>query len=169
MKEHLLTLLLAITTGITMFVFTVIHTQPTVPVFSQDEILFEHQTSQGNIIVRQNAYDEFALSFLTRGIAGKSYVGSSYATTHDDVHFSTLAASANIPFTTHAIVSSNPDLHHVIIMESGFQIAHGTHAKRTTCELTQVFLVSSVDLTGKDVMVVGFDAEGTIILEIAIP
>jgi len=169
MKEHLLMLFLAITTGITMFIFTTIHTQPTMPVFSQDEILFEHPTAQGNIIVRQNAYDEIALSFVGRGMAGLSYAGSSYATTHNDVHFSTLVAGGIIPFTTHAIVSSNPALHQVIVIESGFPIAHGTHAKRTTNEDVAVFLVSSVDLTGKNVLVVGFDPEGTILFEFEVP
>lgn len=165
MKEHLLTLFLAITTGITMFVFTIIHTQQATPVFSQDEILFEHPTAQGNILVRQNAYDEFALSFLTRGITGKNYAGSSYSTGNHETHLLTLVAGSGIPFTSHAVVSSNPDLHQIIIMESGFPIAHGTHAKRSTCELTQVFLVSSVDLTGIDVTVVGFDINGEVIWE----
>jgi len=169
MKEHLLTLFLAITTGITIFVFTVINAPQAVPAFSPDEILFEHPTVQGNIVVRQNAYDEFALSFINRGMMGKSYAGSSYATSFDDTQLLTLVAGPGIPFTSHAVVSSNSELHQVIIMESGFPIAHGAHAKRTTCEDWAVFLVSSVDLTGNDVLVVGFDLNGTMIWEIAIP
>ena len=169
MKEHLLTLFLAITTGITILVFTVVNAPQAVTAFSQDEILFEHPTAQGNIVVHQNAYDEFALSFINRGMMGKSYAGSSYATSLDDTHLLTLTAGPGIPFTSHAVVSSNPELHQVIIMESGFQIAHGSHAKRTSNEDLAVFLVSSVDLTGNDVLVVGFDVDGAIIWEIAIP
>lgn len=169
MKEHLLTGFLALTTGITILIFSMINGQPVVPTFGQDAILFEHQTTQGQIVVRQNTYDQFALSFLTRSIAGQNYAGSSYSNTRDTTQLLTLVASSEIPFTTHAVVSSNSDLHQIIIMEAGFPIAHQAHAKRTTCADTTVFLVSSVDLTGKDVMVFGFDINGELIVEIAIP
>ena len=169
MKEHLLTLFLAITTGITVFIFITINTQQAMPVFSMDEILFEHHTSQGNIIVRQNAYDEFALSFVGRGLTGTNYAGSSYATIHGDVQLLTLVADNGIPFTTHAVVSTNPELHQIIIMEAGLWVAHRAHTKRTTCERVAVFLVSSVDLTGNNVLIVGLDATGTVIVEIEIP
>jgi len=175
MKEHFLTLFLALTTGITIFIFTLINSHQDLPVFDFDDILFEHQTMHGNIVVASNAYDEFVLSFSTRGIGGMAYAGSSYGITHDDISFMTLPANANIPFTTHAVVSSNPNLHEIIVMESGSRIAHRAHAKKTTCEQsigcsnTAVFLVSSVDLTGNDALIVGLDSNGTIIVEIEIP
>jgi len=175
MKEHFLTLFLALTTGITIFIFTLINSHQALPVFDFDDILFEHQTRHGNIVVASNAYDEFVLSFLTRGIGGITYAGSSYEITHDDIAFMTLPANTSIPFTTHAVVSLNPNLYEIIVMESGSRIAHRAHAKRTTCEQsidcskTAVFLVSSVDLTGNNVLVVGLDRDGTIIVEIEIP
>lgn len=169
MKERFLTLFLAITTGITLFIFTLTNTHQDAPVFDFDDILFEHQTVHGNIVVTSNAYDEFFLSFLNRGISGTTYAGSSYATTQDDISFMTLRANADIPFTTYAVVSLDPNLHEIIVTEAGSRIAHQAHAKKTTCEHTAVFLVASVDLTGNDVLIVGLDSDGTIIVEIEIP
>ena len=168
MKECFLTLFLMMTTGITIFIFTLINSHQAVPVFNFDDILFEHQTMHGNIVVSSNAYDEFVLSFLNRGIGGPVYAGSSYATVYDDTSFITLPANTDIPFTTHAVVSSNPDLHQIIVTESGSRIAHHAHAKETTCENSAVFMVSSVDLTGNDALVVGLDSDNAIILEIEI-
>ena len=54
-------------------------------------------------------------------------------------------------------------------MESGLKIAHQARAKKTTCEDTAVFLVSSVDLTGREVLVIGLDHRGNILVEIEIP
>ena len=169
MKEHFLTLFLTITTGLTLFIFTRTNTHQAVPVFNFDDILFEHQTNQGNIVVRTNAYDELVLSFLNRRIGGMTYAGSSYGTHHDDTAFMTLPASADIPFTTHAVVSTNPDLHEVIVMESGSTIAHQARAKKTTSTETAVFLVSSMDLRGHETFIIGLDTNGTIIVEIEIP
>lgn len=169
MKEHLLTLFLAITTSATLFIFTVINSQVAVPVFNQNHILFEHQTAHGNLVVSFDAFEDFRLSFLTRGINGKTYADSSFATTLGDLHILTLVSSETIPFTTHAIVSTNPELSEIIIVENGFKIAHRAHAKKTACNNTAVFMVSSIDLTGNDVLFMGFDINGELIAEIAIP
>lgn len=169
MKERFLTLFLAITTGITLFIFTRTHAHQDMPVFDFNDILFEHPTVHGRIVVTANAYEDFSLSFLNRGIGGTTYAGSAYATTQDDISFMTLPANGNIPFTTYAVVSRDPNLHEVIVTESGSRIAHQARAKKTTCEDTAVFLVASVDLTGQDVLVIGLDADGTIIVEIEMP
>ena len=168
MKEYVLTLFLAVTTGITLFIFTLTRPQ-IVPVFDVDDILFEHQSMHGHIIVRSNAYDEVALSFLNRGIGGMTYAGSSYATTYDEASFMTLPATAHIPFTTHALMSTHPHLHEIIVVEAGSTIAHHAYAKKTTCEQTSVFLVASSDLVGSDVLIMGLDAHGRVIVEIEIP
>ena len=169
MKEHLLTLFLAITTGITLFVFTIVNAQPTVPVFSMEEILFEHQTVHGNLVITLDAYEELRLSFLNRVPRGETYAGSTLATTLADTSFLSLPAAGEIPFTTHAVVSTNSNLHEVIVVESGFGIAHRTHAKKTTCADTSVFLVSSFDFTGEDVLIIGLDVDGQAVVEIALP
>ena len=169
MKEHFLTLFLAITTGVTILIFTLTNAYRTTPVFDFNDILFEHQTIHGNIVITSNVYDELALSFLNRGIGGITYAGSSYPITLNDTSFITLPANADIPFTTHAVVSSNPNLHEVIVMESESKIAHVAHAKKTTCVNTAVFLVSSVDLTGSDALIVGLNSKGDILVEIEIP
>jgi len=175
MKEYSLTLFLAVTTGISIFIFLLTNPHQTFPVFDFGDILFEHQTMHGHIVVRSNAYDEFALSFLNRGIGGLTYAGSSYGITHDDTSFITLPANADIPFTTYAVVSLNPNLHEIIVMESGSRIAYQAHRKKTACEqptvcsTTAVFMVSSIDLTGNDVLIVGLNQDGTIIVEIENP
>jgi len=173
MKEHLLTIFLAFTTGITLFIFSFISSRSTLPVFDFDDLLFEHQTIHGNIVITSNPYGEFTLSFLNRDIGGLRHAGSAYEERFDsDISFLNLPANADIPFTIHAVVSSNPDLHEVIIMESGSQIAHGTHAKKTTCEHcspTAVFMVASSDLTGEDVLILGLNQQGEILVEIEIP
>ena len=169
MKEYFLTIFLAITTGVTILIFSLTNAHQAAPVFDFNDILFEHQTIHGNIVVTSNVYDELALSFLKRGISGMTYVESAYATALYDTSFITLPANANIPFTTHAVVSPNPNLHEVIVMESGSKIAHRAHAKKTTCDNTAVFLVSSVDLTGNDVLIVGLDKEGNTLVEFEIP
>jgi len=171
MKEIFLILLLTITTGATIFIFTLTNTHQTISVFDTDDILFEHQTLHGNIVVTSNTYDELSLAFLARNITGMSYAGSAYASAsaQNDIHFMSLPANNNIPFTTHAVVSTNPNLHEIIVMESDSSIAHQALAKKTTCADTAVFMVSSVDLTGTDVFIIGLDSNGTILVEIEIP
>ena len=169
MKENLLIILLAITTGAAIFIFTLTNTHEAISVFDTEDILFEHQTLHGNIIVASNTYDELSLAFLTRNITGLSYAGSAYATSQNDIYYMSLPANANIPFTTHAVVSTNPNLHEIIVIESGSEIAHQAHAKKTTCTDTAVFMVSSVDLTGDDVFIIGLDLDGAILVEIEIP
>ena len=153
----------------TIFIFTLVNTSYAIPVFDFDDILFEHQTMHGNIVVTSNVYNQFSLAFLNRSINGMTYAGSTYATNQDDIFFMTLPANANIPFTTHAVVSSHPDLHEIIVMESGLSIAHQAQAKKTTCMYTSVFMVSSADLTGNDVLILGLDSDGMILVEIEIP
>jgi len=169
MKDHFLTLLLAITTGATIFIFTLTNTHQTVPVFDDDDILFEHHTIHGNIVVSSNIYDELSLSFLTRDISGLRQAGITLATPYDDTFFMSLPANDEIPFTTYAVVSANPNLQEIIVMESGSKIAYQAQAKKTTCETAAIFVVSSADLTGDDVLIVGLDAKGTILVEIEIP
>jgi len=169
MKEYLLTILLTITTGVTLFIFTLTNNHQTIPVFDTTDILFEHQTIHGNIVITSNIYDELSLAFLTRNISGMTYAGSSHARTLSDISFMTLPANSDIPFTTHAVASSNPNLHEIIVIESNSKIAHQAQAKKTTCEQTAVFVVSSVDLTGKDTIIIGLASDGTILVEIEIP
>jgi len=172
MKEHLLTLFLAVTTAITLFIFHNIGRAESIPVFNANEILFEHPTIHGNITITSNAYDELTLSFLTRNVTGFEQVGYTHAinTALEDTYFLSLPATEDIPFTIHALVSSHPELHQIIVTESNSRIAHGTHAKKTTCEaFTAVFLVASSDLTGENVFILGLDQADAILLEIEIP
>lgn len=173
MKEHFLTLFLAVTTTLTLLVFHFTGQAYSTPVFNADEILFEHQTVHGNIVLTSNAYDEISLSFLTRNINGFTQVEATYAveTPLDEVFFLSLPSSADIPFTIYAVVSNHPELHQIIVTESNTQIAHSAHQKTTTCEHpncsnTAVFLVASTDLTGADVLILGLDSAGAILVEI---
>ena len=169
MKEHLLTLFLAVTTGVTMFVFTIVNRPITIPVFGLDTVLFEHQTIHGHLVITSSAYDDFQLSFLTQGVGGQRYLGSTFASTLDETHFVSLVAGHDIPFTTHAVISTNPLLHEIIVVERGFRIAHRAHAKKTTCADTSVFVVSSFDLTGEDVLIIGLDVQGDVVVDMALP
>ena len=177
MKEHFLTLFLAVTTALTLLIFHATGRAYSIPVFNADEILFEHQTIHGNILITSNAYDELTLSFLTRNINGFTQVGYTYATDTAlaEVAFLSLQATEDIPFTIHALVSTHPDLQQIFVTESGSQIAHvsnGMHdlnEKKTTHANTTVFLVASADLTGTDVLILGLDAAGAILVEIEIP
>jgi len=169
MKEFFLTLLLAITTGATILIFTLTSSHQSLLVFDSADILFEHQTIHGNIIITSNTYDELSLSFLNRNIGGMMQAGSSLAQAQGNTSFMSLPANSDIPFTTHAVISSNPNLYEIIVVESGSRIAHKAHAKKTTCEDTAAFVVSSADLTGVDTFIVGLDADGTILVEIEIP
>jgi len=183
MKEHFLTLFLAVTTIMTLLIFNWTRSAGAIPVFNADEILFEHQTTQGNILITSDPYDELTLSFLRRNINGFTQAGSAYPsnTTLDEVVFLSLPATDTIPFTIHALVSTHPELHQIIVTESGSQIAHGTHQKKTTCKQSTdckqsvdcleiaAFLVASPDLTGEDGLILGLDQTGAILLEIEIP
>lgn len=169
MKEHLLTVFLALTTGLTLLIFSMINTRVVVPVFDTRDILFKHQTIHGQFVITSNVYDELTLSFLERTISGLIDKDNAYGTVVDDVTILSLPQSSDVPFTTHAVVSANGDLHEIIVMESGFQIAHHAHGKKTTCEHLAVFMVSSVDLTGQDVLILGFDQQHQLLFEIQIP
>lgn len=169
MKEHFLTLFLAVTTGLTIFIFVLINQPRAVTVFSFDDLLFEHQTSHGNLVIDQQATGDLRLAFLTRGINGQSYAGSVYEIEPGDTTLLTLAANENIPFTTHALVSSNREISEVLVIEHGFPIAHRAHGKTTLSDEKVVFMVSSVDLTGRDALIVGIDESGATVVEFSLP
>jgi len=167
MKEHLLTLFLAVTTVTTMLAFNWTRTEA-ILVFNPEEILFEHHTVQGKIMITTNPYEELTLSFLNHTFNGFILVDSAYATdtTLTNTAFLSLPATENIPFTIYAITSANPELHQIIVTESGLPIAHGMRQKKTTCPDTHVFLVTSSDLIGKDALILGLDQAGAILVEI---
>lgn len=169
MKEHLLILFLAITTCFTIYIFTLTHSHEPIPVFDIDDILFEHQTTHGNLIISTNPYDELTLAFAHRNIGNLSYSGSTSAVIEADMTYLTLPATDTIPFTTHTVVSTDPNLHEIIVIEAGSQIAYHANAKKAARDDTTVFMVSSADLTGSEAIIIGLTSNNEIILEIEIP
>jgi len=169
LKEHFLILFLVITTSITIFIFTLTNSHVPIPVFNANDILFEHHTIHGNIIVSTNPYDELILAFAGHNIGSMEYLGSVATVIDSDMIHLVLPATDTIPFTTHTIVSTNPDLHEIIVMRTNTSIAHQAHAKKTACDETAVFMVSSTDLTDGGVLIIGLAANNEIILEIEIP
>jgi len=170
MKEHFLTLFLAITTGITILIVTLVNAYPAVAVFDFSDILFNHQTAHGNLVVTASAYDELMLSFLTHNLGGSVKMGSAYASPYNEkTALAILPANQDIPLTTYAIITTEPALQQVIVLEAGFKIAHHARAKRTTDEALAVLMISSVDLTGHDSLIIGLDADDAVLFEIEIP
>lgn len=140
-----------------------------IPVFDFDDILFEHQTTHGNLIISTNPYDELTLAFASRNIVNMAYEGSTTAVQDSDTTYLTLPATDTIPFTTHTVVSTDANLHEIIVIEAGSPIAHQAHAKKTARDDTTVFMVSSADLIGSDALIIGLTSNNEIILEIEIP
>lgn len=169
MKEHFLILFLAITTCITIFIFNLTHSHQSIPVFDVNDILFEHQTVHGNLIVSTNLYNELILAFTSRNIGDMAYEGSTTAMIESDMTYLTLPATDTIPFTTHTVVSTDPNLHEIIVIEAGSQIAYHANAKKTVKDDTTVFMVSSADLIGSETLIIGLTSNNEIILEIEIP
>ena len=169
LKEHTLTLFLTVTTGITIFIFTLTNSHVPIPVFDFDDILFEHQTSQGHIVVSTNPYNELILAFTGRNIGNMAYLGSTTTSIDSDFTHLMLPATADIPFTTHAVVSTNSNLHEILVIESGTSIAHHAQGKEATDPDTTVFMVASTDLTGSEALIIGLTSNHEIILEIEIP
>lgn len=162
-------LFLAITTSITIFIFILTHSHEEVSVFDFDDILFEHQTIHGNIIVSTNPYDELTLAFAGRNIGGMAYLGSTTAVIDSNMTHLTLPATDTIPFTTHTVISTDPNLHEIIVIEADAPIAHQAHAKKTACGSAAVFMASSADLIGNEALIIGLTSNNEIILEIEIP
>lgn len=140
-----------------------------IPVFDFEDILFEHQTIQGHLMISVNPYGELILAFAGRNIGNMEYLGSTTAMMDSDMTHLVLLATESIPFTTHAVVSTNPDLQEMIVIEAGAPIAHQASAKKTAWEDTTVFMVSSTDLTGQEALILGLTSNHEIILEIEIP
>jgi len=169
LKEHLLTLFLTVTTIATLLIFSHLNQPRDTTVFDINDVLFEHQTTVGHLMITSNPYNELSLTFFNRHIDRLSYVDSASVNDDHETSHLLLASSLDVPFTTHAVISRNPDLHEILVMESGSPIAHHAHAKKTACDLTAVFMVASSDLTGEDFFVIGLNAEGEVILEIDTP
>lgn len=162
-------LFLAITTSITIFTFTLIHSHEPIPVFDINDILFEHQTIHGNLIISTDPYDELTLAFASRKLGNLAYSGSTTAVIDSDITYLTLPATDTIPFTTHTVVSTDSNLYQVIVIETGSPIAYHANAKKTARDDTTVFMVSSADLTGSEAFIIGLTVNNEIILEIEIP
>jgi len=169
LKEHLLTLFLVGSTALTILVFAHLNQLETLPVFDTNDLLFEHQVTRGSFVLTSDPYRTLTLAFLNRDIAGFSYVGSTYTIRTDEISHLFLESNENIPFTTHVIVSRNPDLQEVLVMESGTSIAHHARAKKTACDETAVFVISSSDLSNEDFLVIGLNSAGEIIWEVDTP
>ena len=169
LKERFLILFLAITTSISIFIFILTHSHEPIPVFDFDDILFEHQTIHGHLIISTNLYDELILAFAGHNMGSMTQLGHTTAVIDSDITHLVLPATDMIPFTTYAVVSTDPTLHELIVMEAGAPIAHQAHAKKTVCESATVFMVSSADLTGREAFIVGLTSNNETILEIEIP
>ena len=169
MKEHILIIFLTLTTCISIFIFTLVQTHEPMPVFDSEDILFEHQTIHGDIVISTNLYEELVLSFIHRNIGRTENLGHTTAVVDSEATHLILRATDTIPYTTHALVSSNPDLYKMIVIEAGTSIAHQAHRKKTTCDNTAVFMVSSIDLTGNEALIIGLSSDNEIILEIETP
>ena len=156
-------------TCVSVFIFFLVDSHEPVFVFDTGDILFENRTIHGNLTVSMSPYDELILAFARRNIGRMAHLGHTVAPVDSDITHLTLPATDTIPFTTHALISTDPTLHEMIVIEANAPIAHQSHAKKTVCERATVFMVSSADLTGREAFIIGLNANSEVILEIEIP
>ena len=166
LKEHVLTLLAGLATLATIITFTMISRPIAETVFDGGTILFEHRVQNGKVAIAQNYDNQLSLAYFNRNTSRFDYKDSHRQLVKTDVTHLVLPSSEDVPFTTHAIVSTAPDIHEIIVIETGFPIAHHAFAKETLIETTSVFMVASSDFNGEDFLVVGLDINGDVLFEI---
>ncbi|MCL2559241.1 MAG: hypothetical protein FWE07_02030 [Turicibacter sp.] len=169
LQERFLLLFMTVTTSITIFIFAIINSHQEIPVFDVNDVLFEHQTSHGNIVISATPYNEFTLAFTDRNITGMVYASSTTTHFNSDTVYLTLPQTEDIPFSTYAIITANPALQEVILIENHSLIAHQARAKKTAHEEVSVFLIASSDLVGTDALIIGLNEHHHVIFEIQIP
>ena len=166
LKEHFLTLIAGLATLATILTFTFINRTTDQFVFDSQDVLFEHQVASGKLIISNNYYDQVTLAFLDRNILSFNQVDSTTANLENQTIHLLLPTSEAVPFTTHVVLSSNPKLHEILVIEEGNQIALHARSKEAVSGDKNVFMVSSPDISGANFTVFGLDANGEIIYEI---
>lgn len=169
MKEHLLTLFLALTTALTIIAFSTISNNRSVLVTKTDDLLFLHQTVHGNFAINKNLNGEIYLSLTQRGFNGFNETTRSYGLVRNDTTFLMLTPDEKNSLATFAVISQNDELHEIIVFYDNSPIAHHAHAKKTTCDTLAVFLIATQEITSNDVLILGLNIEGEIIFEIQNP
>ena len=124
-------------------------------------LIYEHQTNKGNFLLFESG-GAHSLAFLSRSLNRVQY---EYRTA-EDTHV-VLPKSESVPFTVYAGVSEDDRLHEVIVIETGFPIAHSSHMKPSLIDdETSVWMVASSDLTGADFLIIGLSDTGEVLFEI---
>lgn len=137
------------------------------------DILYEQKTEKGNLILYQDPFsDSLSLAFLERSFSGFELMDS--ITKHDiasleeqsGLSYVMLAKSDDVPYTTYAGLTTNPDLFEVLITEIGFPIAHSAKVITSDIEGIYIWLAYSPDFTGSNYSLIGLADDGTVVGDI---
>lgn len=137
------------------------------------DILYEQKTDKGNLVLYQEPFsDSLSLAFLERSFSGFEFVDN--ATQHDiasleeqaGLSYVMLPQSDDVPYTTYAGITTNPDLFEVLITEAGFPIAHSAKVITSEIEGTYIWLAYSPDFTGNGYSLIGLTDDGNIVGDI---
>ena len=162
-KSHFTTLYLCMTISCSLLILLLINRHESLPVTGIENLLFEHQTTQGNIILARNLYDELTLAFLARNIGGLEK--TAYQIRQEEETFTHLTlASDDVPFVVHAIVMHDPQVHEILLISEHLPIAHRALAQTLYIEDAHLFLFASSDIS-EQVLLIGLDTEGHVVFE----
>lgn len=137
------------------------------------EILYEKKTEDGSILLYQTiGTDSLSLAYIDRNFSGYEFMD--YNISYDissleetaGISYVSLAQNENVPYTIYAGMTTNEDLHEVLVTEPTFSIAHSAKIIESNVEGTYIWIAYSPDFTGDIFSLIGLSETGDIIGDI---
>lgn len=137
------------------------------------EVLYEKKTEEGSILLYQTiGTDSLSIAYIDRNFSGYEFMDYNIA-----YEISTLEAKAGlsyvslqktdeVPYTIYAGMTTNENLHEVLITEPSFSIAHSAKIMESDVEGTYIWIAYSPDFTGETFSLIGLSETGEIIGDI---
>lgn len=137
------------------------------------EVLYEKKTEGGSFLLyRTIGTDSLSIAYINRDFSGYEFVD--YNITYDissleqqaGISYVTLPQSEKVPYTIYAGMTTNDQLHEVLVTEPTFNIAHSAKIIESEIEGTYIWVTYSPDFTGESFSLIGLSETGEIIGDI---
>ena len=137
------------------------------------EILYEKKTEDGSILLyRTIGTDSLSIAYVNRNFSGYEFMDYNIAYEISNLEaqaglsYVSLQKTEDVPYTIYAGITTDENLHEVLITEPSFSIAHSAKIIESDIEGTYIWMAYSPDFTGENFSLIGLSETGDIIGDI---
>ena len=137
------------------------------------EILYEKKTDDGSFLLyRTIETDSLSVAYIKRDFSGYEFVD--YNISYDissleqqaGLSYVTLPQTDDVPYTIYAGITTDDQLHEVLVTEPTFNIAHSAKVIESNIKDNYIWVAYSPDFTGESFSLIGLSETGEIIGDI---